>query len=302
MRSDLSRLSCAIFAMIAPGVTGAQSAGNTFDPVTMDRVTRDTLNPPSKEELSFTSGGVRLNGFMYVAEGVAPHPTVILLHGYPGVERNLDLAQAMRRAGMNVLYFNYRGSWGSGGTFSFSNAQEDVASAIRYVRSPEAVRRLRVDPHRVALIGHSMGGWLAFLGAAQDPSIACVGGIEAADMTYIGGLKPSHEADSAALVYANWLTAPGGPLRGSGDSLVASRKATAGKWNLSHHASELAGRTMLLLDNHLNAPHQSVVAAFRKAGARQLTADVWKTDHNFSDRRIELAHTVIAWLHSACGY
>lgn len=292
-----------VLALIAPAVTGAQSAGKTYDPVTMDQVVRDTLNPPSKEELSFTSGSARLNGFMYVAQGVGPHPTVILLHGYPGIERNLDLAQAIRRAGMNVLFFDYRGSWGSGGTFSFSNAQEDVASAIRYVRSPEAVRKLRVDPSRVALIGHSMGGWLAFLGAAVDPSIACVGGIEAADMTHIGGLlKPSLHADSAFVLYANQLTAPGAPLRASSDSLIASLKANAVEWTLPHHAAELSQRTMLLLDNAHNALHESFVTALRQAGARHLTEDVWKTDHSFSDRRIELAHAVIGWLHSACGY
>ena len=27
--------------------------------------------------------------------------------------------QALRRAGTNVLYLDYRGSWGSGGTFTF---------------------------------------------------------------------------------------------------------------------------------------------------------------------------------------
>ncbi|MFD3266336.1 hypothetical protein [Phenylobacterium ferrooxidans] len=32
-----------------------------------------------------------------------------------GNEKNLDLAQAVRRAGWNAAAFNYRGSWGSPG-------------------------------------------------------------------------------------------------------------------------------------------------------------------------------------------
>ncbi|HEX8904287.1 MAG TPA: hypothetical protein VF771_05555, partial [Longimicrobiaceae bacterium] len=88
---------------------GAAAQAGAFDPVTMDPPARDTAAPPSLEELSFTSQGQRLNGLMYVARGRGPHPTVILLHGYPGNERNLDLAQALRRAGMNVLFFDYRG-------------------------------------------------------------------------------------------------------------------------------------------------------------------------------------------------
>lgn len=303
MRSFRALLGGFIVALSAAQSVGAQSRAATYDPVTMDPPIRDTVNPPSRQELAFTSHGSRLNGFMYVAQGAGPHPTVILLHGYPGVERNLDLAQAMRRAGINVLYFNYRGSWGSSGTFSFANAQEDVLSAIGYLRSTDVARRLRIDPARIALVGHSMGGWLAFLGAAADPSIQCVGGIEAADMTYVQGeLIPSRRADSVFIAYANTLTAPGGPLRASSDSLLASVKANAERWTLPHHAAELSSRTILLLDNNRNAGHARLVASLKQAGARHLTEEVWKTDHTFSDRRIALAHRVLDWLHSACGY
>jgi hypothetical protein len=36
------------------------------------------------------------------------------LHGFPGNERNFDVAQALRRAGYAALVFHYRGSWGVG--------------------------------------------------------------------------------------------------------------------------------------------------------------------------------------------
>ena len=97
----------------------AQVSRRPADPVTADPAPGvDTAYPPSTEELAFQSQGSRLNGFFDLANGKGPHPTVILLHGFPGNERNLDLAQALRRAGMNVLFFHYRGAWGSGGTFS----------------------------------------------------------------------------------------------------------------------------------------------------------------------------------------
>jgi pimeloyl-ACP methyl ester carboxylesterase len=293
---------CLVVALFAAQSVVAQSPA-TYDPVTMDPPIHDTVNPASRAELAFASHGSRLNALMYTAQGAGPHPTVILLHGYPGVERNLDLAQAMRRAGINVLYFNYRGSWGSQGTFSFANAQEDVQSAIAYVRTAAVALRLRIDPTRIALVGHSMGGWLAFLGAAADPGIACVGGIEASDMTYIRGEPtPSRRTDSAFIVYANTLTAPGGPLHASSDSLLGSLHANAEAWTLPRHATELAGRTILLLDNNRNAGHARFVASLRQAGAKHLTEEVWNTDHTFSDRRIALAHRVLEWLRTECGY
>jgi pimeloyl-ACP methyl ester carboxylesterase len=292
-----------VLAFCAAQSVGAQTRAVAYDPVTMDPVTRDTVNRASREELSFVSHGSRVNALMYTAQGAGPHPTVILLHGYPGVERNLDLAQAIRRAGIDVLYFNYRGSWGSQGTFSFANAQEDVQSAVAFVRTPDVALRLRIDPTRVALVGHSMGGWLAFLGAAADPSIKCVGGIEAIDMTYIRGERtPSRRTDSAFIAYADTLTAPGGPLRASSDSLLASLHRNAEAWTLPHHAAELSGRTILLLDNNRNPGHARFAASLRQARATHFTEEVWNTDHTFSDRRIALAHRVVDWLRSDCGY
>lgn len=94
-----------------------------------DPVQIDEANPPALAEINFDSYGDRLNGILYQANGIGPHPTVVLLHGYPGNEKNLDLAQSMRRAGYNVLFFHYRGAWGSGGDFSFTHVTEDVRRA-----------------------------------------------------------------------------------------------------------------------------------------------------------------------------
>ena len=71
-----------------------------------------------------------MNALLFVAGGKGPHPTVILMHGLPGNERNLDLAQAIRRAGWDVLTFTYRGAWGSPGDFSIANSMEDTAAAL----------------------------------------------------------------------------------------------------------------------------------------------------------------------------
>ena len=58
----------------------------------------DAAHPARMEVLHIPSGGVAINGLAYVAAGAGPHPVVVLCHGLPGNEKNLDLAQAMRRA------------------------------------------------------------------------------------------------------------------------------------------------------------------------------------------------------------
>ena len=104
----------------------------------------------SMQTFQISSHGALLNAFVYVAAGAGPHPAVVLLHGFPGNERNLDLAQDMRRAGWDVLYYNYRGSSGSPGEFSLSHAIEDTAAATAFLRRPEMTKLLRLDPSRAS--------------------------------------------------------------------------------------------------------------------------------------------------------
>jgi acetyl esterase/lipase len=127
-------------------------------------------DPATMGDLAIPSHGAMMNGIIYVAGGAGPHPTVILLHGFPGGELNLDLAQSIRRAGWNVLVFHYRGAWGSQGAFSFANSIEDTQAALAWVRDPQNAKKYRINPDRIVLIGHSMGGFMA-ASAGRDPKV-----------------------------------------------------------------------------------------------------------------------------------
>src|SRR5262249_4248216 len=130
--------------------------------------------PPSMDSPDIMSHGSRLNALIYVAGGGEAHGTVLLMHGFPGNEQNLDLAYSMRRAGWNVLFPHYRGSWGSAGTFSFNNAIEDTQAALDFLHDPANVKKYRINTKRIVLIGHSMGGFMVAYTGAQN---ADIGGI-----------------------------------------------------------------------------------------------------------------------------
>lgn len=142
---------------------------------------RDAAHPARNRQLVIPSGPVRpelgrwaeMNALFFLAAGEGPKPTMILLHGLPGNERNLDLAQAVRRAGWNVLTFTYRGAWGSEGTFSIQHAVEDAQAALAFLRSPQAGLDYPIDTRRIVVAGHSMGGYMAAHVGALDA--ACEG-------------------------------------------------------------------------------------------------------------------------------
>ncbi len=124
------------------------------------------------EGVSFTSNGKRIIGGFYKADGNTPRPTAILLHGLPGVEKHLDVAYRLRDVGWNCLYFHFRGSWGSAGSFSIDGLSEDTDAAIEWVRKQEMV-----DESRIALIAGSTGSYPALLSAANKQSIQAIVGI-----------------------------------------------------------------------------------------------------------------------------
>ena len=262
-----------------------------------DPVQIDGEYPPALAEISFNSYGDRINGILYQAGGIGPHPTVILLHGYPGNEKNLDLAQSMRRAGFNVLFFHYRGAWGSGGDFSFTHVVEDVGSAADFLR--ENANKYRVDPDQILMIGHSMGGFAALQGAAREKAVTCVAGIAPADVGRIADIAKS-DADfersfadgaDALPMLSGW----------SGQKVTAELRANRDAFSLIDLAPKLAGKSVLLIAGDTDtviAPdvfHTPLVAAYAAQPDITLTHAVITGDHSFSWSRIELIKNVLEW-------
>src|SRR5437588_12766015 len=159
----------------------SQSAVDHVSAISQDPPPNKTY-PAGMETFQIPSYGAMLNALAYIAEGPGPHPVVLLLHGFPGNEKNLDLAQAIRRDGWDVVYLDYRGSWGSPGDFSFTHSIEDTQSAIAYLRDPANAKKLRSNPAYIVLIGHSIGVFMARYRRAQDPATKAIGLLSAAGL------------------------------------------------------------------------------------------------------------------------
>ena len=275
-----------------------------LDPWLMDPPAVDRAYPPAMEPVVIRSQGAKLSGIVYVAQGPGPHPAVILLHGYPGNERNLDLAQAIRRAGWNVLFFHYRGSWGSEGRFSIAHAIADAHAAVAFTRSAEFIRKCRADPARLSVIGHSMGGYIAFEAAAADPSLRCAASLAGANLGKFGELAQQSAEFASQLAY--YIDDANAIVGDAGQAAVARWMAHAPKYDLRRLVHKLAGKSLLLIGAEgdtilpLDQHHEPLVEALRESGHGDLTVETLDTDHVFSSRRIALAHIVINWLNNRC--
>lgn len=123
--------------------------------------------------------GVELNGYLTLPAGRGQKnlPMVTLVHGGPYGVRDVwgydPLVQFLANRGYAVLQVNFRGSGGYGTRFFNlgrhqigAAMQDDVIDMTRW-----AVQHGIADPHRVAIMGGSYGGYSALLALARTPDV-----------------------------------------------------------------------------------------------------------------------------------
>jgi pimeloyl-ACP methyl ester carboxylesterase len=250
--------------------------------------------------------GVNAYGVLHLPAGPGPHPVVIVLHGFPGYERNFDLAQALRRGGYAALVFHYRGSWGVPGTWTWSGVLHDAANAVAAVRRPDFLHRHRLDGSRIALIGHSLGGFAALMTAAVDEEIGAVGSVAGFDFRVASSACRTDPQTRAAFVrdFDDMLA----PLNGAtGELLVEEMETYADQWQLTRLAPAFRGRPVLLVGTGNDAVtpaathHLPLVKAFEAQPRVRLQHVVFPTDHALSDHRIALTRRVVDFLDDGFG-
>lgn len=269
--------------------TALGAAAQSVPPAIFTDPPADKAHPAKMTVIHIPTHGLLINGVVYSPTGAGPHPTIVICHGLPGNEKNLDLAQALRRAGWNAVTFNYRGSWGSPGNFRFAQNLEDANAVLAYLRANATA--LGVDTRRMVLAGHSMGGWVVAHTAAQDRALIGAILISAADMGRAGTRPPDRLLKSMAddLESLNGTTA---------ETMAAELRDNVKAFGMENAAAGLAQIPLLALtaDDGLAPDAAALVKAIEAKGGHQATVKHFATDHSFSDHRIALESEIINWL------
>jgi dienelactone hydrolase len=160
----------------------------------------------SPEEIEYSSGPLRLRGFLFRPTGSRRHPAIVFLHGGSGAEAAhvATVGETFSKRSY-ILFFPYRRGLGpsagqgeaildrlnrevkAGGEavrmplmaqLLGTEQLADAAAAIDYVRS-----RPDVDGSRIGVYGHSMGGMLGLFIAERPQGVkAVVSAATAAEM------------------------------------------------------------------------------------------------------------------------
>ena len=139
--------------------------------------------PYYSEEVSFANpiDSLTLAGTLTLPSKEGKYPVVIMITGSGPQNRNEELlghkpflviADHLTRKGIGVLRYDDRGTAQSTGDFGSATSEDfarDVLSAVAYLKT-----RNDVDLKNIGLVGHSEGGLIAPMVAAQSKDIAFI--------------------------------------------------------------------------------------------------------------------------------
>src|ERR1700752_605967 len=139
--------------------------------------------PYYAEEVVFENvkDGVRLAGTLTIPFSKGPFPAAVLCTGTGPQDRDETafghkpfrlLADYLTRLGIAVLRVDDRGVGNSTGSFSEATSEDfasDALAGIKYLKT-----RKEIEPEKIGLLGHSEGGLIAPIVAAQSNVVAFV--------------------------------------------------------------------------------------------------------------------------------
>lgn len=240
------------------------------------------------ENIELESQGHKLLGRVYRPNAPGRFPAVVLCHGYPGDNKNMDLAEEVALNGFVVLIFYYPGAWGSGGTFSLRGLDTSSRDAIEYLISQPFV-----DSDRVGVIGYSMGAVPVAKRLSVDSRLRT--GIfisPAADLSFAA----REEAFEASV--SIFLRMGKDKLRGlSADVLKSELPWIIENLNPVETIRDAKAPIMVIVGSEDTVvPPESCKALFEAANEPRKWILIDGADHGYSEHRIPLINSVLQWL------
>lgn len=264
------------------------------------------LNP---FDITIDRDNIILKGKFYAVEEDGLSPTVVLLQGFPGNEKDIiGLGSRIIQAGINVLTFNYSGTYKSQGEFNFDNSQKDIEAAFRFIHNPENILRYRIDTNKIIIGGYSFGGGMALTYAVTHPGVTDVFSIAGTDHgEFFREYARNQEMKKMIDEMFDELSAPKGNVRfkkgGLPKEIIKNGKIELNPiYDLRKSAPLLIEKNILLIggwedgnvtiDNHLLPFYR----ALKNEGVENVKFIVYHTSHSFANVRDDLANDLIDWL------
>jgi pimeloyl-ACP methyl ester carboxylesterase len=262
----------------------------------------------SVNDVIISRDAIQLKGKFYIAYGERIFPTVILLHGFPGNEKDvLGIGEKLSQAGINALTFNYSGTHKSEGKASHENNLSDINAAFNFLYESENISKFKIDTSFIYLGGWCHGGGLGLAYAVSHPEVHTVFAIAGSDQGAFFSEYASNpemkkmidegfeEMSSKGIVRFDVGALPHEIAEKGIDKINPAL-------DLKKNAAALAQKNILLIggwDDVQTTIDQFLLPLYRalqKEKAPNVKIFAFQDDHYFKKTRDEIAKTIISWI------
>lgn len=256
------------------------------------------------EKFALSSEDCFLNCDIYRSNVVGRSPALIMLHGYPGGEGDpLKIGTNLSKLGINVIVFNFRGTWSSEGEFSFDNSIEDVNNVLTFLTKDVNAEYYKILTTNIVVGGWSYGGAIALLSAIHNPRISRIISIAGADESVFGRMiksDPEFRKSFSAMLEESIY--PHGTIHFDLKSQLQYWLTNLDKYDLVKQAYKVKDRDIFLIGGQEDRSieiEKHILPFYEKLQllkARSVKLEILDTDHNFSNCRDELYRILSSWI------
>ncbi|MDO8510829.1 MAG: alpha/beta fold hydrolase, partial [Nanoarchaeota archaeon] len=126
------------------------------------------------EQVFFEYLSKKVGGYFYLPAGEGPFPTVILIHGFGGgthEPKNKFMCKTLAENGFAAFMFDFYNQ--PNGLSEFPIEETSVSLQLKILRAGTdfVAKQSFVDPTRIGLAGHSLGGMTVLLYTPTDTRV-----------------------------------------------------------------------------------------------------------------------------------
>jgi uncharacterized protein len=258
--------------------------------------------------IDLRNNGIKLDAKLYLVNEVSSSPALILLHGFPGNANSpYGLAEKIIKNGINVLVFNYEGSFKSEGIFSWENCMADAGAAVSFLKQKATIDKFQIDTSRIYVCGCSLGAAFALSAAVHNSEIrkliAVVGGNDLS--IYLQKIKrdPAFRTVFEKRIASAGI--PNGPIKGDSayfhnyfDHIISNYEY----FDLIINAEKLKNKEIFFITGWLDTTvpmEEFIIPTYRHLKniyPESVSIKAFESDHTFTNKREELATAISEWI------
>lgn len=256
------------------------------------------------DTLFFDSHGSNIQSYFYYSNKINS-PTLIFTQGFFENGDIWGIGKVLSQNGINVFSFDFRGCFNSEGKQGLVNSQEDIYSALSFLKSSQMIENYHIDTTKITIGGYSFGGHMSLLYAIYHPEVNSVISISGGDLGIFANLiKENEKLNKGYADFFNSIKKPSGPVSFAFDNPLEELLQNQDYFHILNQIEKLSNVNLLLtggIDDSVVDLENYVLPLYRKIKKNKsvmVKCLVYETGHSYKNVSDNLIQDIIKWLNN----